>query len=90
MAETDISQSLIWEASKGTRIEMRQIWESLYVIAMKFTVERYWIDADHCHRKSKPNYGMRDHGYVLEELSANQLELTGLLIDGCTRPGRNI
>lgn len=40
MAETDISQSLIWEASKGTRIEMRQILESLYVIAMKFTVER--------------------------------------------------
>ncbi len=47
----------------------------------KFSVEKLWLDAVwKC--KEKPNYGMRKLDPILEEHASNNLELTGLLIEG--------
>ena len=52
-------------------------------VAMKFTVEKKWLDAVwHC--KTKRNYGTRNLDAVFEERCANKLELTGPLLDGIT------
>ena len=53
-------------------------------VAMKFSVERLWMDAVwKC--ETKPNYGMRGLDAILEERASNKLELTGPLIDSYFR-----
>ena len=53
-------------------------------VAMKFSVERLWMDAVwKC--ETKPNYGMCGLDAILEERASNKLELTGPLIDSYFR-----
>ncbi len=60
-----------------------RFWNSSSV-AIKFSVERLWMDAVwEC--KSKPNYSMRGLDAIFEERASNKLELSGPLIDSYFR-----
>ena len=70
--------------SSGDDMERAERFWNGASVAMKFFVERLWLDAVwKC--QAKPNYGMRDLDPILEERASNKFELTGLLIDGYLR-----
>ena len=64
--------------SSGNDSERSDSFWNAATVAMKFSVERLWLDAVwKC--KSKPNYGMRDLDAIFEERVSNKFELTGSL-----------
>ena len=70
--------------SSGDDTEQSEKFWNAAAVAMKFSVEKLWLDAVwKC--KEKPNYGMRSLDAILEERAANKFELTGPLIDGYLR-----
>ena len=53
-------------------------------VDMKFIIEKEWLKMIHF-AKSKPNYGMQNLDFVVEELTGNKLELAGPIVDGYLR-----
>ena len=70
--------------SSGDDMERAERFWNGASVAMKFFVERLWLDAVwKC--QAKPNYGMRDLDPILEERASNKFKLTEPLIDGYLR-----
>ena len=53
-------------------------------VDMKFIIEKEWLKMVRF-AKSKPNYGMQNLDFVIEELTGNKLELAGPIVDGYLR-----
>lgn len=70
--------------SSGDDTERSEKFWNAATVAMKFSVEKLWLDAVwKC--EEKPNFGMRSLNAILEERASNKFELTGPLIDGYLR-----